>query len=61
MVLFNILSIGSIVIGSLGALSSTNIKNFIAYTSISNLGFIFIGFSTSNFICQYKYFLLFIF
>ena len=58
--LFYIISLGSIVVGSLGDISSSNIKNFIAFTSINNLGFLMMGFSTISWFAQYISFLFFI-
>ena len=58
--LFYIISLGSIIVGSLGAISSSNIKNFIAFTSINNLGFLMMGFSTISWFAQYISFLFFI-
>lgn len=57
-VMFNILftiqpimcfvSIGSMFIGSLGALKQVRIKRFIAYTSINQVGFLLLGIASSN-------------
>ena len=46
--LFIIVSIGSIVIGSFSALKQVRIKRFLAYTSISQVGFILLGVSSGN-------------
>lgn len=58
--IFYIISLGSIVVGCLGALCSNNIKYFISFTSINNLGFVFMGFSTLNFYTQFYSFLFLI-
>lgn len=47
--IFLFVSLGSILLGSFGALKQIRIKRFIAYTSISQIGFIFLGISTSSF------------
>jgi NADH-quinone oxidoreductase subunit N len=59
-VLFNILfcfqiiisvsAIGSMLIGSVGAIKQVKIKRFIAYTSINQIGFILLGISSGNLI-----------
>ena len=41
-------SLGSLLVGSLGALKQVRIKRFIAYTSINQVGFIFLGISCCN-------------
>jgi len=41
-------SLGSLLIGALGALKQTRIKRFIAYTSINQVGFIMLGVSSCN-------------
>jgi len=46
--LFIIVSIGSIFLGSFGALKQVRIKRFLAYTSISQVGFIFLGVSSGT-------------
>jgi NADH-quinone oxidoreductase subunit N len=46
--LFIIVSLGSIVIGSFGALKQTRIKRFLAYTSISQVGFILLGITSGS-------------
>jgi NADH-quinone oxidoreductase subunit N len=46
--LFIVVSIGSIVIGSFSALKQVRIKRFLAYTSISQVGFILLGVSSGN-------------
>jgi NADH-quinone oxidoreductase subunit N len=45
---FLIGSLGSIIIGSFGALNQYRIKRFIAYTSVNQVGFLIIGLSFSN-------------
>lgn len=45
---FVIVSIGSMVIGSFGALNQVRIKRFLAYTSISQVGFILLGVASGN-------------
>lgn len=47
--LFFICGIFSIIIGSLGALSQLKIKRLLAYSTISNVGFIFISLSLNTF------------
>jgi NADH-quinone oxidoreductase subunit N len=37
--------LGSLLIGAAGAFLATNIKRFVAYTSINQMGFLFIGLS----------------
>jgi NADH-quinone oxidoreductase subunit N len=46
--LFILVSIGSIFVGSFGALKQVRIKRFLAYTSISQVGFIFLGVSSGT-------------
>jgi NADH-quinone oxidoreductase subunit N len=46
--LFIIVSIGSMFVGSFGALKQVRIKRFLAYTSVSQVGFIFLGLSSGN-------------
>lgn len=41
-------SLGSIIIGSFGALKQVRIKRFLAYTSISQVGFIFLGITSGT-------------
>ena len=55
------ISISSIVIGAIGAISSRNLKYFIAYTSLNNVGYVVLGFSINSEIAQYSSFLFFIF
>ena len=43
-------AIGSMIVGSLGALKQIRIKRFIAYTSINQIGFILLGIASCNFI-----------
>lgn len=57
--IFYLASLGSIIVGCFGALSSNNLKYFISFTSINNLGYIFMGFSTPNFYSIYYSFLFF--
>ena len=45
---FVVVSIGSMVVGSLSALKQVRIKRFLAYTSISQVGFILLGVSSGN-------------
>lgn len=47
-ILFIIVALGSIVVGSLGALKQVRIKRFLAYTSISQIGFILLGVSSGT-------------
>lgn len=47
--IFLFVSLGSIFWGSIGALKQVRIKRFIAYTSVSQIGFIFLGVSTTSF------------
>ena len=44
--LFMILAVLSIAIGSLVALTQTNIKRMLAYSTISHIGFVLLGFVT---------------
>ena len=60
LIIFYICSIGSIIIGCIGAFYCNNLKYFIAFTSINNLGYLFMGFSTNNFIAAYFSFLFFL-
>ncbi len=46
--IFIFVSIGSMLIGSLGAIKQVRIKRFIAYTSINQVGFIFLGLASCN-------------
>jgi NADH-quinone oxidoreductase subunit N len=46
--LFIIVSVGSIFVGSFGALRQHRIKRFLAYTSISQVGFILLGISSGT-------------
>lgn len=46
--IFVAVSIGSIVVGSFSALKQVRIKRFLAYTSISQVGFILLGVSSGN-------------
>jgi len=41
-------AIGSIIIGALGAIKQVSIKRFIAYTSINQVGFIFLGLASCS-------------
>jgi len=41
--------LGSLIIGAVGAFLTTNIKRFLAYTAINQLGFLFIGVATVSF------------
>jgi NADH-quinone oxidoreductase subunit N len=58
-VIFYISTVLSMLIGSLAALQQTKIKRLLAYSSISHVGFIFIGF-TSNLIDNIPYILLYV-
>ena len=59
---FYIYSLGSIVIRCLGAICSNSLKYFLTFTSINNLGYIFMGFSTTSFLSwYYSFFFYFIF
>merc|ERR1739838_1239098 len=60
LILFYICSIGSIIVGCIGAFYCNNLKYFLAFTSINNLGYLFMGFSTNNIIAAYFSFLFFI-
>ena len=46
--LFIVVSLGSMIVGSFGALKQVRIKRFLAYTSISQIGFILLGVSSGN-------------
>jgi len=46
--LFIFVSIGSIFLGAFGALQQRRVKRFIAYTSINQIGFIFLGVCACN-------------
>jgi len=46
--IFIIVSLGSMLVGSLGAIKQFRIKRFIAYTSINQVGFIFLGIASCN-------------
>lgn len=46
--LFIVISAGSITIGLLGAFKQLRLKRFIAYTSINQIGFIFLGIASCN-------------
>ncbi len=46
--IFIFVSIGSMLVGSLGAIKQVRIKRFIAYTSINQVGFIFLGLASCN-------------
>jgi NADH-quinone oxidoreductase subunit N len=41
-------AIASIVVGALGAIGQSNLKRFLAYSSINNVGFILIGLATAS-------------
>src|SRR5690554_5853694 len=41
-------ALASIVVGALGAIGQTNIKRFLAYSSINNVGFILVGLATGT-------------
>ncbi len=41
-------SLASIVVGALGAIGQSNIKRFLAYSSINNVGFILVGLATGT-------------
>src|SRR6185437_5779658 len=41
--------LGSLLIGAAGAFLTTNIKRFLAYTAINQMGFLFIGLATASF------------
>ena len=60
LILFYICSIGSIIVGCIGAFYCNNLKYFLAFTSINNLGYLFMGFSTNNIYAAYFSFLFFI-
>jgi len=47
-ILLIISSIGSLIIGAMGAIKELRIKNFIAYTSINQVGFILLGLCCQN-------------
>jgi NADH-quinone oxidoreductase subunit N len=46
--IFIVVSLGSMIVGSLGALKQIRIKRFLAYTSINQVGFIILGFSSCS-------------
>ena len=46
--IFIIVSMGSLFVGSFGAIKQLRIKRFIAYTSINQVGFIFLGLASCN-------------
>jgi NADH-quinone oxidoreductase subunit N len=46
--IFIFVSIGSMFIGALGAIKQVRIKRFIAFTSINQVGFIFLGIASCN-------------
>ena len=46
--MFVVVSIGSMIVGSFSALKQVRIKRFLAYTSISQVGFILLGVSSGN-------------
>jgi NADH-quinone oxidoreductase subunit N len=48
--LFLFAATGSIVFGAFGALIQTKIKRFIGYTAINQMGYLFIGISSGNFL-----------
>jgi NADH-quinone oxidoreductase subunit N len=41
-------ALASIVVGALGAIGQSNIKRFLAYSSINNVGFILVGLATGT-------------
>lgn len=51
--IFILVSLGSIIIGSFGALKQVRIKRFLAYTSISQVGFIFLGITSGTILGLY--------
>ena len=57
--IFYISSLGSIIIGCIGAFCSNNLKYFISFTSINNFGYLLMGFSTDSFYSFYYSFLFF--
>ena len=46
--LFILVSLGSMIVGSFGALKQVRIKRFLAYTSISQVGFILLGVASGS-------------
>lgn len=46
--IFILVALGSMLIGALGALKQVRIKRFIAYTSINQVGFLFLGIASCN-------------
>ena len=46
---FILVSLGSMIVGSLGALKQVRIKRFLAYTSINQIGFILLGIASCSF------------
>lgn len=59
--LFYISCIGSIVIGCIGALNSSNIKQFFSFISLNHFGYIIMGFISDNINLTYISFLFVIF
>ena len=57
--ILKIVAIFSMVIGSLGALIQTSIKRLMAYSSILNIGYAFIGLCTQNYQIAYIYMLIY--
>lgn len=57
--ILKIVAICSMIIGSLGALMQTSIKRLMAYSSILNIGYAFIGLSTGNYQAAYIYMLIY--
>jgi NADH:ubiquinone oxidoreductase subunit 2 (subunit N) len=59
---FTFISIGSIVLGTLGTIYQEHLKRFILYSSITQMGFIFAGLSNFTFnSLVYTYLFLFIY
>ena len=58
-----VLAIGSLLVGNLAAIAQTNLKRMLAYSTISQMGFVLLGLSygqasgtvTANFSPQYRY------
>ena len=45
---FQLLGIGSLAVGAIGAIAQTNIKRLLAYSSIGHVGFLLVGFAAGN-------------
>ena len=59
---FYICSLGSIIVGCIGAICANNLKYFLTFTSINNLGYVFMGFSTTSYMgWYYSFFFLIVY